>query len=102
MIRITASVLRRSGAQFLTGERWTIPGDLGELAAAIAALIAEALDRYGDEVGQGRGELVLRVADRRFKSLDPPTDLARPVAAGAKPSVASRNDAPIKRSKYQF
>jgi hypothetical protein len=102
MIRLTASVLRRSGAQFLAGERW-VGEEPGKLAAAVADLTSSALERYASEIGKGGGELVLRIADRRFECLDQPADRAAPIAPAPRPVVATNEGAPTpKFSKARF
>lgn len=99
MIRVTAGILRRSGAQFLIGEQWIAPGDNDGLAAAVASLAGSALERYSADIGKAGGELVVRVADRAFECIDPPTDRVAPPAAAPppRPKVATREGKPAGR-----
>jgi hypothetical protein len=103
MIRITCSLLFRSGAQALLGERWiSTGGPPAELVGAVSNLAGVVLERYADEISKPGGELVVRLADRDFTCLDPPADRKAPMTAASRPTVATDNPAPRKYSKVAF
>ena len=98
MIRITTSLLRRSGAQTLLGEHWS--DDLGdECRAAAETLVTEALAQCHHEIGAAGCEVVLRIADRHFQCADPPVDRV-PLASRPKPYEAIRTAAPYKPGRF--
>ena len=69
--RLTVSASYRSGSEVLLHDSGPLP-DLHTLRAALSK-IEDALDKHGDLIAMRGAELVVRVAERQFERMEPPT-----------------------------
>ena len=98
--RATVSLLHRSGAQSLLGESWLhAPHECGDAAEC---LVTAALAQVSQEIANDRGELIIRIASRRFECIDPPADRSEPSSSGPRPSVATSNPTPVRHKSARF